>query len=128
MRTCVLALAVFAFASPAFAQAPLRAADADGDGAITREEFKANSAKNFLALDKNGDGALSADERPAQGGGRLGGGGFAGGAGGGAREPINRERFEQIALARFDRLDANDDGVLSAEEMRAAQGARAGQR
>lgn len=38
--------------------------DADGDGRVTREEFTIGLDAQFKALDKNGDGVVTADERP----------------------------------------------------------------
>lgn len=38
--------------------------DADGDGRVTREEFTVGLDAQFKALDKNGDGVVTADERP----------------------------------------------------------------
>ncbi|WP_307365365.1 EF-hand domain-containing protein [Brevundimonas sp. SORGH_AS_0993] len=38
--------------------------DADGDGRITREEMNTGVQTLFKALDKNGDGVVTADERP----------------------------------------------------------------
>ena len=38
--------------------------DADGDGRITREEMNAGVQALFKTLDKNGDGVVTADERP----------------------------------------------------------------
>lgn len=121
MRAVVLALACMTFVAPAFAQGPLRAADADGDGVITQAEFQANSQKNFANLDKDGDGSLTVEELQAQGGGRLGGGRFAGAGGGAPREPMSQAQFEERALQRFARLDADADGKLTAEELRAAR-------
>ncbi len=38
--------------------------DADADGRITRKEFDVGLAAAFKAMDKNGDGVVTADERP----------------------------------------------------------------
>ena len=38
--------------------------DADADGRITREEFNVGLDADFKAMDKNGDGVVTADERP----------------------------------------------------------------
>ncbi len=43
----------------------LRAADADGDGAITRAEFDAAIAAQFARVDADGNGAITAEERQA---------------------------------------------------------------
>ncbi|MBI6630002.1 EF-hand domain-containing protein [Pontibaca salina] len=76
--------------------------DSDGDGKLTLEEVesvamaqaKARAAAIVERFDKDGDGALSADELPwsRDGGGRM-----------------------------FDRLDRDGDGVITREEFDAAQ-------
>lgn len=38
--------------------------DADADGRVTRDEFNIGVDAQFKALDKNGDGVVTADERP----------------------------------------------------------------
>lgn len=38
--------------------------DADSDGRVTREEFTVGLDAQFKALDKNGDGVVTAEERP----------------------------------------------------------------
>lgn len=40
-------------------------ADTDGDSRITREEMRAAATERFREQDKNGDGLVSAEERPA---------------------------------------------------------------
>ena len=79
-------------------------ADTDGDGALSAEELTAQAnaqtedrvARMIERMDENGDGALQADEMKPRGGGR------------------NMDRM-------FDHMDADEDGVLSAEEFAAAQ-------
>jgi Ca2+-binding EF-hand superfamily protein len=48
----------------------LKAADANGDQAISADEYKAYVDAEFKMLDKNGDGFLNPDELPQMGGGR----------------------------------------------------------
>jgi hypothetical protein len=67
-----------------FSAAPL---DADGDGALTRDELMTHNRVRFDRLDSNGDGAISPDEYGA----RL--------------------------VAMFSRMDANDDGMLAGDEL-----------
>src|SRR4029453_4055572 len=78
--------------------------DANGDGVITREEWRGND-RSFRNHDWNGDGKLSGDEvRP-----------------GGARRPNGDdrdidwsiERDDDFSAARFRVLDHNRDGRLA---------------
>lgn len=99
-----LALCALAFATPAHAQPITPAtmfdrADADQDGAITRQEFIAARAAAFATLDRNGDGALTLSE-------------YRGGAP--ARVP------SVMVSQMFSHLDANRDQALSAAEFNAA--------
>ena len=41
----------------------LRAADADRDGSVTRQEFAAQAEKQFARLDRNGDGVADQADR-----------------------------------------------------------------
>lgn len=43
----------------------LATADTDGDSRITREEMRTSATTRFREQDRNGDGLVSADERPA---------------------------------------------------------------
>jgi Ca2+-binding EF-hand superfamily protein len=121
-----------------------KAADKDGDGLVTREEFAAFGDlrrddavdRLFARLDKNADGKLTADE-------------FAGRAGKKARsrgriapslnfERADAEKKGYLTLAdlakyrgakvearlkrRFDALDVNRDGKLSADELASRRG------
>ncbi len=149
------------------------AADANGDGRITREEMRSWMEQRFKLMDPDGDGLVpveamqrmlgherqDGDRPPAQGGerrgpgrggfgGHHGGSGEHGGPGGpplgdrrssakrgdgpppgppGAAMPypedsnddgkIDMQEFVAPAMAMFDQLDANGDGVLTADEL-----------
>lgn len=75
--------------------APTRIArvDADRDGRLSQAEFLARFDR-MAAMDANGDGVVSADER---------------------RAAMQARRAQQRAAA-FDRLDADKDGVISRAE------------
>jgi hypothetical protein len=108
--------------------------DLDRNGSITREEMSQARAQR--------------DERRAERGPRPGGPGMRGrrGPGAGPGGPAMRgggmrgqrlfgeqgfvtaEQMRERALARFDRADANRDGVLTADERRDARGHRPGRR
>lgn len=103
--------------------------DADGDGSITIAEVKARSAAHFAESDTNGDGKLSADELTAAVAARAAERAAAGMArmiewrdtdGDGM---LSEAEMSDTAGSRmFARLDANDDGVISAEEFAAMEG------
>ena len=61
--------------------------DADGDGALTKDELLAHNRARFDRLDADGDGIITPDEF----GGRL--------------------------VAMFTRMDADSDGLLSGDEL-----------
>ncbi|NHA13705.1 EF-hand domain-containing protein [Thioalkalivibrio sp. XN279] len=63
--------------------------DADGDGKITLEEFKAPQEGRFAMLDVNGDGV------------------------------IDKEEFGARRMARFAERDADGNGVLEGDELAA---------
>lgn len=75
----------------------IQAADADGDGVVTRAEFDAHRAARFAEVDANGDGALSREEARAAAIARA------------------VERAERNFDARFERLDADGDGMIGAD-------------
>lgn len=50
----------------------MKRADSDGDGAITKAEFDAQSAQRFAKLDANGDGKIDATEMQAERGKKRG--------------------------------------------------------
>jgi len=98
-------------------------ADANSDGAVTRQEYDASRTARFSQLDTNNDGQLTRDERRAERGdrgrhGRRGGGGhhMLGGADANSDGNITREEFLARPTAMFARMDANSDGVISAAE------------
>ena len=102
--------------------------DSDGDGQITREEVEAFRADRFAIFDADGDGAVTEEEWVA-GHEVL------------ARDRMTR-RFSQLdsdgdgtvsqselnagrgPTTMFDRLDANDDDVLTEDEVRRQHGRR----
>lgn len=100
----------------------MRQMDANTDGAITRAEFDAARATHFAARDANSDGALSGEElrrerrggpdgerRTERGPGRFNPDANSDGA-------ITRDEFLAGPIARFERMDANNDGRLTDAE------------
>ncbi|EPX85437.1 EF-hand domain-containing protein [Salipiger mucosus] len=91
-------------ARPQMMQAMFFAADADGDGQVTREEFDAmGPAGAFSTADADGDGALSGDEIAAYMD---------------AREAARKEMRQRMMLQR---LDADENGSLSLEELQSGR-------
>lgn len=103
----------------------LKQADTNGDGVISRAEAAAlpRLGKHFDEVDANRDGNVSADEmrafhekrraehwkkRDTNGDGRISR----------AEAQANAPRLAE----RFDQVDANKDGFVTAEEMKAAHG------
>lgn len=109
----------------------LMRADANGDGVVTREEVIADADRRFAALDTDRNGTVSRDEmqaarsarrmrrddeRSADPAARAAPTGEAARRGD-TRAPMTREAMRDRALRRFDRVDANHDGRVDAQEM-----------
>lgn len=80
-------------------QFDLKAFDKDGDGKVTLAEVQAGRAERVKGIDADGDGLLSADEMIA------------------ADLALEKARIEGRVKARIAAQDANGDGKLSAAEM-----------
>lgn len=86
--------------------------DSSGNGYVTRAEFLAAAKTRFAKLDTAGTGQLTPSQFAARGEHRKGMSG-------------TRAQFAQkIAQRRFDKLDANHDGVVTLDEYLAFAGAR----
>ncbi|WP_425091899.1 EF-hand domain-containing protein [Tropicimonas sp. S265A] len=73
--------------------------DADGDGQFSRDEIENLAASRFQDADSDGDGFLSLEEVQAAAAARM------------------ADRADRMSTRMMDRLDANDDGRLSPDEM-----------
>jgi len=80
--------------SPDRPHAPGIRADADGDRRLSQAEFVGRRIERLAAADADRDGSVTRDEMRA----------------------VARTRMAQRADTRFDRLDADDDGVISKAE------------
>ena len=109
-------------------QGRFRGMDRNGDGVISRAEWRGND-QSFKNQDWNNDGILSGDE--------MDGGSARFGRGAVNRDARQVERFDSLDIngngrvelrewdgtaAAFDRLDANNDNILSRAEMTAVVG------
>jgi hypothetical protein len=115
-------------------------ADANNDGTVTRQELDTSVAEHFRTMDANSDGQLTREEmragRPERGEGgdrrhhgRRGGGmHHLANADANNDGNITRDEFLARPIEAFDRLDANDDGVIAAAErpQRGERGERRG--
>lgn len=82
------------------------AMDANNDGKITQDEIDAHAAARFAETDTNGDGTISIEEMVAR------------------MTTERAERIQKGAERMIERRDANNDGVLSADEMGPRNGNR----
>ena len=73
--------------------------DADGNGEITQAEFQAHAEARFAKVDADGDGFVTGEELKAAGDARR------------------AERSAKMLERMIERMDTNDDGKLSMEEM-----------
>ena len=109
-RRVLTSVAVMVTAS-SLAWAAGNPADYDGDGKISKEEFRNQAARTAFSADKNKDGfiddsefKLTPDQRKAMdtnGDGK-----------------VSVEEFQAGQLAGFAALDKNGDGFLDADEMK----------
>ena len=102
-----LALIPVAFAAPVAAQVGdsagyLARMDADHDGRVSLVEYQDWLSYAFDAMDRDGDGTLTAAEQP-----------------GGRGAPLTRPEHRARLAATFARQDRNRDGFLDARELAA---------
>jgi hypothetical protein len=126
---------VLAACSPAIAQQydgsrilkQLERADTDGDGAVSRAEFKVQRQTQFARIDRNNDGVMTDGDIPARLKNRMpdnmstdmlmkqfdkNGDG-----------QVSEAEFVDGPAMLFDRVDANSDGKATMAEMEAAKAA-----
>lgn len=116
------------------------ALDANKDGSVSKAEWDQHSADRAAKRAERGDKRADAGEarEGKRGDGMRGHHGKRGGHGGGmggwmkadtnGDKAISQAEFTTASLARFDRMDANKDGQVTAEERQAARQAMRGKR
>ena len=82
----------------------LRRFDTTGDGRISLQEYQDYMGRGFHAMDRNGDGVLSADELPN---------------GVRARTATTMEGLRRALARMLDLLDTDNNGFLDANELTA---------
>ncbi|MBB5207911.1 EF-hand domain-containing protein [Chiayiivirga flava] len=82
----------------------LRLFDTDGDGRVSLVEYQEYLSRGFMRMDRNGDGAITADELPP---------------GTRARKLPTLDGRRRELSAAFDRQDLDNSGYLDAREMAA---------
>lgn len=102
--------------------------DADGDGKVSLSEMDERQRAFFAEADADGDGAISKEEMRAhmkakRGERRAKMIGDADGDG-----SVTRAEYDLATSQRFDKLDADGDGVISEEEMKAGRRGKHGKR
>ena len=90
----------------------VRHLDKAGNGYITQDEVIAAAQKRFARMDKNGDGKLTPDEFTPRHGHRA------------TADAAQNERRTEFAQTHFTKLDMNHDGVVTQDEFVAAATAR----
>ena len=88
--------------------------DKAGNGYITKDEVVAAAQKRFARLDRNGDGKLTLDELTAPRHARTAA----------AADDARAQRRAQFAQRYFDKLDQNRDGAVTPDEFVSAAVAR----
>lgn len=135
LPTAFAVLSLASVAGLAHAQGPRGAQDANGDGAISAQEYDDAAKARFQRMDANQDGVIDAGElaaiqkrmeerraaRPDAGPGQGAGGGLA------AMDTDHDGKVTQaealaVSKARFAQLDADKNGVLSEAERPSRRG------
>ncbi len=111
MQKRILIGVVATVALSAAASATGNPADYNGDGRISKEEFRNHAARVSFEADKNNNGAIDDDELKFSDDQRK-----ALDANGDGR--VSVEEFQAGNMGGFDEADKNGDGFLDAKEMK----------
>lgn len=95
---------------------------------VTKAQALKFAEDRFVAMDTNKDGKITADERQGSRGGKHGMKHGSRGMGPAASMPteMTKEQHMKYAQDRFNTLDTNKDGKISAEERQAQRGMKRG--
>lgn len=109
----------------------IKAADADGDGAVTEDEFLDLLAESFEWMDRNGDDVIDMDDRSPvmqrlmemreESGEEPRWKDRHHGMDANEDGAVSWDETREKALERFAEVDADDNGSVSAEELEAAK-------
>jgi hypothetical protein len=105
----------------------LKQADTNADGMISRDEAKSSLpmiSKHFDEIDANKDGQLTSDELRAFHGKQRGDQWKKMDANGDGKLSRDEAAKSPRLAERFDQIDANKDGFVTPDEMKAARGSR----
>lgn len=91
-------------APPATISVYLRMFDANGDGRVSLDEYRAHMMTGFRAMDRNHDGIIEPGEQPP---------------GPRRHDAITRQQYRRNLATVFHRQDRNHDGYLDARELAA---------
>jgi hypothetical protein len=129
-RTMIATLLLCAGAGPVIAQSPdqiqqllanFGQVDVNGDGALSRDEYRNVQAAQWPQVDRNGDGFLTVDDFPRIAAGRartqLAEISYLDANGDGR---ISQSEFVDGEAPLFRRADGNGDGLLTRSEIEAA--------
>jgi Ca2+-binding EF-hand superfamily protein len=108
----------------------IQAADANDDGDVSQDEFKAFRAKQFPRLDRNKDGEISVSDVPERLQNRIRdkieNGDVLAGFDLDNDKKVTRQEFENGPTKIFDRYDTDKNGVITKAEFSTAHGEHAG--
>jgi Ca2+-binding EF-hand superfamily protein len=79
--------------------------DANGDGAVSKDEFVAHAGKMFTEMDANKDGKVTEEEMKAHQVAQK------------AKHEAMQKEMQAKQEAHFKEMDTNNDGQISKEEM-----------